>query len=87
MPAKIFRRNILAKHPIILALFSGAGGRMILYRPGQPPVDAPSVPHGLPGHEVAGHSTMAISEVVMPVPQQRRRQELDGADARLPHRR
>ncbi|HEY6715659.1 MAG TPA: hypothetical protein VI232_04885, partial [Reyranella sp.] len=28
--AGIFQRNIMAKHPIILALFSGAGGRMIL---------------------------------------------------------
>ena len=49
---KIFQRNILAKHPIILALFSGAGGRMILYRPGQPPEEAPSVPMRLPDHEV-----------------------------------
>src|SRR6202171_5257833 len=32
--AKIFQTNILSKHPVILALFSGAGGRMILYRPG-----------------------------------------------------
>ena len=26
---RIFRRNILAQHPVILALFSGAGGRFI----------------------------------------------------------
>ena len=32
--AKIFKRNILAEHPLILGLFSGAGGRFILYRPG-----------------------------------------------------
>src|SRR5262249_59622874 len=32
-----FRKNILSKHPVILALFSGSGRRMILYRPGQPP--------------------------------------------------
>ena len=44
--------NILAKHPVILALFSGAGGRMILYRPGKPPLEAPSVPIGLPVDEV-----------------------------------
>ena len=30
--ARIFERNILSKHPVILALFSGAGGRFILYR-------------------------------------------------------
>src|SRR5262245_2998361 len=32
--ARIFQKNLLSKHPVILALFSGAGGRMILYRPG-----------------------------------------------------
>ena len=42
--ARTFRRNIMANHPLILALFSGAGGRMILYKPGQPPLEAPSVP-------------------------------------------
>src|SRR5262245_24582964 len=41
---QVFRRNILAQHPVILALFTGAGGRMILYRPGQASLDAPSVP-------------------------------------------
>jgi hypothetical protein len=29
-----FRKNILAQPPVILGLFSGAGGRFILYRPG-----------------------------------------------------
>jgi hypothetical protein len=61
-----FRRNILAKHPVILALFTGAGGRMILYKPGQPPVDAPSVPRQYQVQKSLGHSVMAISEVVMP---------------------
>ena len=56
----------MAKHPIILALFSGAGGRMILYRPGQPPEEAPSVPIVYQVMKSTGHSTMAISEVVMP---------------------
>lgn len=64
--ATIFQRNILAKHPIILALFSGAGGRMILYRPGKPPEEAPSVPIVYQVMKSTGHSTMAISEVVMP---------------------
>src|SRR6516225_4432681 len=41
---KIFQQNILAKHPVILGLFSGAGGRFILYRPGLPPLEAPEVP-------------------------------------------
>jgi hypothetical protein len=63
---QIFRQNIMARHPIILALFTGAGGRMILYRPGKPPEDAPSVPIVYQVMKSTGHSTMAISEVVMP---------------------
>jgi hypothetical protein len=63
---KIFQNNIMARHPIILALFSGAGGRMILYRPGKPPEEAPSVPVVYQVMKSTGHSTMAISEVVMP---------------------
>lgn len=63
---RIFRGNILDKHPVILALFSGAGGRMILYRPGKPPLEAPSVPKVYQVMKSLGHSTMAISEVVLP---------------------
>ncbi len=64
--AKIFQTNIMNRHPLILALFSGAGGRMILYRPGKPPEEAPSVPIVYQVMKSTGHSTMAISEVVMP---------------------
>ena len=64
--ARTFRRNIMANHPIILALFSGAGGRMILYRPGRPPEDAPSVPMVYQVMKSTGHSVMAISQVVVP---------------------
>jgi hypothetical protein len=64
--AKIFQKNIMDRHPLILALFSGAGGRMILYRPGKPPEEAPSVPIVYQIMKSTGHSTMAVSEVVMP---------------------
>jgi hypothetical protein len=64
--ANTFQKNIMARHPLILALFSGAGGRMILYRPGKPPEEAPSVPVVYQVMKSTGHSTMAISEVVMP---------------------
>src|SRR5687767_12082970 len=37
--AKVFKNNILSQHPVILALFSGAGGRLILYRPGMAPLE------------------------------------------------
>ena len=62
----IFRRNLMAKHPIILGLFSGAGGRFILYRPGMAPLEAPPVPIAYQLMKSVGHSTMALSEIVMP---------------------
>jgi hypothetical protein len=64
--AQIFKKNILAEHPVILGLFSGAGGRFILYRPGQAPIEAPSVPIVYQLLKSVGHSVMALSEVVMP---------------------
>jgi hypothetical protein len=63
---EVFQKNILSKHPVILGLFSGAGGRFILYRPGQPPLDAPSVPIVYQLLKSVGHSTMALAEVVGP---------------------
>jgi hypothetical protein len=62
----IFQANFLASHPVILGLFSGAGGHFILYRPGQPPLDAPPVPIVYQLMKSVGHSTMALAEVVMP---------------------
>jgi len=62
----VFQKNILAQHPVILGLFSGAGGRFILYRPGMPPLEAPSVPVVYQLMKSVGHSVMALSEVVMP---------------------
>jgi hypothetical protein len=64
--AQVFKKNILAAHPIILGLFSGAGGRFILYRPGMAPLDAPSVPIVYQLLKSVGHSTMALAEVVVP---------------------
>jgi len=64
--AKVFQKNILANHPVILGLFSGAGGRFILYRPGQPPLDAPPVPTVYQLMKSVAHSPMALAEVVGP---------------------
>jgi hypothetical protein len=64
--AQIFKNNILAEHPIILGLFSGAGGRFILYRPGAPPLEAPSVPIAYQLLKSVGHSVLGLSEVVAP---------------------
>jgi hypothetical protein len=64
--AKIFQKNILSQHPVILGLFSGAGGRLILYRPGMAPIEAPQVPIVYQLLKSVGHSTMALAEVVGP---------------------
>src|SRR5262245_34235781 len=64
--AAIFQKNILSKHPVILGLFSGAGGRFILYRPGMAPLDAPQVPVVYQLLKSVGHSTMALTQVVGP---------------------
>src|SRR5665213_2384964 len=63
---KIFRKNILSQHPVILGLFSGAGGRFVLYRPGMEPLEAPQVPVVYQLLKSVGHSTMALTEVVGP---------------------
>src|ERR1700736_985956 len=64
--SKIFQSNFLSQHPVILGLFSGAGGRFILYRPGKAPIEAPPVPIVYQLMKSVGHSTMALAEVVMP---------------------
>src|SRR6266851_9069071 len=64
--AKVFQSNILSKYPVILGLFSGAGGRFILYRPGMAPLEAPSVPIVYQLLKSVDHSTMALSQVVGP---------------------
>jgi hypothetical protein len=63
---RIIRNNILAKHPVILGLFTGAGGRFILYKPGAAPVDAPSVPVVYQLMKSVGHATMVIAVVAGP---------------------
>jgi hypothetical protein len=63
---KIFQNNILSQHPVILGLFSGNGGKFILYRPDQAPLEAPRVPVVYELLKSVGHSTMALAEVVGP---------------------
>jgi hypothetical protein len=63
---KIFQKNLLAQHPVILALFNGAGGRFILYKPGAGPVEAPSVPAVYQLMKSVGHATMVIPVVAGP---------------------
>jgi hypothetical protein len=64
--AQIFQKNILGKHPVILGLFSGARGRLILYRPGAAPLEAPQVPLVYQLLKSVGHATMALAQIVGP---------------------
>ena len=61
-----FRQNILAQHPVLMALFSNAGGNLILYRPGQPALQADPVPIVYQLLKSTGHSTMALFELAGP---------------------
>jgi hypothetical protein len=63
---EIYQKNIRARVPLIMALFSGKGGRFILYRPGQEPLEAPSVPPIYPAAKSVGHCAMATYECVAP---------------------
>ncbi len=63
---RIFKRNLLAQHPVILALFNGAGGRFILYKPGAAPVEAPAVPVVYQLMKSVGHATMVITVAAGP---------------------
>jgi hypothetical protein len=61
-----FKQNMRERVPILLAMFSGEGGQMILYRPGQPAEVAPPVPIIYQLAKSVGHSSMATYEIVSP---------------------
>jgi hypothetical protein len=61
-----FKQNMRDRVPILLALFTGQGGQMILYRPGHPAEVAPSVPIVYQLAKSVGHSSMAVYEIVSP---------------------
>jgi hypothetical protein len=62
----IYQKNIRARVPLIMGLFSGKGGRFILYRPGQEPLEAPSVPPIYQAAKSVGHCAMATYACVAP---------------------
>src|SRR5262245_18847329 len=61
-----FKQNMRDHVPIILALFTGQGGQMILYRPGHAPEVAPPVPIVYQLAKSVGHSSMAVYQIVAP---------------------
>jgi hypothetical protein len=62
----VYQKNIRARVPLIMGLFSGKGGRFILYRPGQEPLEAPSVPPIYQAAKSVGHTAMATYACVAP---------------------
>ncbi|MDX2227027.1 MAG: hypothetical protein SFY92_08070 [Verrucomicrobiae bacterium] len=63
---KIYQRNIRERVPLIMGLFSGKGGRFILYRPGKEPLEAPSVPVIYQLCKSTGHCAMGTYALVAP---------------------
>ncbi len=63
---KLYRQRLLEQHPVILGLFSSAGGDFTLYRPGMAPLRAPSVPIVYQVLKSVSHSSMAIFQIVGP---------------------
>ena len=61
-----YKHNMRDRVPIILALFSEAGGRMILYRPGHEPLVAEPVPVVYQLAKSVSHSSMAVYQIVAP---------------------
>jgi hypothetical protein len=61
-----YKRNMRDQVPIILALFSEGGGRMILYRPGHEPLVAEPVPIAYQIVKSVSHSSMAVYQLVAP---------------------
>jgi hypothetical protein len=62
----IYRNDFLSHHHLIMGLFSGKGGRFILYRPGQPPLEAESVPSVYQAAKSIGHCAMATFVLLSP---------------------
>ncbi len=63
---EIYKKNFLDNHHLIMGLFSGEGGRFILYRPGQPPLEAESVPSIYQVTKAVGHCAMATFDLLAP---------------------
>jgi hypothetical protein len=61
-----FKSNFRSRQNLIMGLFSGKGGRFILYRAGQPPLEAPSPPPVYAMAKSVGHCAMATYDLVAP---------------------
>jgi len=62
----IYKEHFLKRHNLIMGLFSGAGGHFILYRKGQPPLEAESPPAVYRMAKAVGHTAMATYDLLAP---------------------
>lgn len=62
----MYQKNFLERTNLIMALFSGEGGRFLLYRAGQPPIEAESPPSLYRVAKSVGHSAMATFDLLAP---------------------
>jgi hypothetical protein len=60
------KHNLREQFPILIVLFSGQGGQMILYPAGKPPIVAERVPVAYELAKSVSHSPMAIYQIVVP---------------------
>lgn len=63
---EIYKANIRAQHPMIIARFDNFGGSMTLYPPGENPIRAPAVPEAYALVKSVSHSAMAMYQLVAP---------------------
>lgn len=63
---EIYKANIRAKYPVIIARFDDWGGSMTLYPPGKEPIQAPPVPDAYALVKSVSHSAMAMYQLVAP---------------------
>jgi hypothetical protein len=62
---KVTQNNLRDRAPVIMGLFSASGGQFILYRPGQPPLEAPPVPPIYQIAKATAHSALASYGLVV----------------------
>jgi hypothetical protein len=62
----LFKQHMRERIPVILALFSGDGGRFILYPPGKDPIEAPPPRPIYKMAKAVGHCAMVTYNVVSP---------------------
>lgn len=62
----LYKKHLRERMPLIMGLFSGAGGRFILYPPGKDPIEAPPPPSVYRMAKSVGHCAMVTYDMVAP---------------------